>query len=87
MTVLEYNNASAILDNGAYLVSFSILVEDGTPAVRTRHYYGDLMPESVPGGYVAVQHDAVRVLLETPALLEAAQMMGKDQAVAVLTPA
>lgn len=84
MNVLEFNTDACILSNGAYVASFSLLIEVGTAPdnVRTRHYYGTLIPGIVPGGYQAVQHDAVTVLLETPDLLALAQTIAKDQAVA-----
>lgn len=84
MNVLEFNTDTCILSNGAYVASFNLLIETGTApnTTRTRHYYGTLIPAVVPGGYAAVQHDAVTVLLETPDLLSLAQNIAKDQAVA-----
>lgn len=85
MNVLEFNSGECVLVNGAYMASFNMLVEiDG---VRTRHYYGTLIPQTVPGGYPAVQHDAVMVLLETSDLLAMALQIAQQIAANALTPA
>lgn len=84
MNILEFNTQACVLDNGAYVASFELLVEVGESpnSVRTRHYYGTLIPGVVPGGYPAEQHDAVTVLLESTNLIDVAFMTAKDQAVA-----
>lgn len=81
--ILEFNPEACVLSNGAYVASFNLLVEEGTApnAVRTRHYYGTLIPATVPGGYQAQQHDAVPVLLETSELVEAALNLARQAAV------
>ena len=87
-TIIEFNFGSnaCVLSNGAYAASFDLLVETGTApdTVRTRHYYGTLKPDVIPGGYTAVQHDAVIVLLETPDLVSAAVNLARDIAAAAL---
>lgn len=55
MNVLEYNPSSIVLDNGAYVASFVLLVE--VDSIRTWHYYGVPVPGEFVNGHPTVQHD------------------------------
>lgn len=83
MNILEFNPGACVLGNGVYLTSFVLLVEVG--AIRTWHYYGTLVPSEFIDGIPAVQHNAIQVNLDNLDLVESAQRLGKDSALAALT--